>query len=163
MTAEAELCPQCGGAIHFPPAQTELICPYCGATITHHAPPPVAPLPAAPAEPADQQDRVETNKIIAALVVLRRKLAAQGLVLAQIVSVKPRTSSVVRTDPTSDQGNGRMMSLELEVRPDGQPPFAASATVLIRVATLAEYHPGAMVYVRYDPHDPTQILLDHRA
>ena len=158
MAGQAELCPQCGAAIHFSESQTELICPYCGTTVVN----PNLPQSARD-ETSDEQDNKETAQIIEALLALHKQLATRSVLApAQIVSMRPRTRTVVISDPTSDKSNGRLMSFELEIRPEGRPPFAAKATADILVSALDKYHPGAIVYVRYDPDDPTQIQFDHR-
>ena len=34
MAVEAQVCPQCGSAVHFKKGQTSVICSYCGTTVT---------------------------------------------------------------------------------------------------------------------------------
>jgi len=153
MAAEAELCPQCGGAIHFAENQKDLVCPYCGTTIVNKAWQPPAPA-GNTLMPGDD----EAHQIVRALVTLHLKLASQGVVApAQIVSAQP-TDYVIHTP----KGDGRVVSFVLEVHPDGGPPFSAEARALVSLPSLAKYQPGATEYVRYNPRDPKEIELDHR-
>jgi hypothetical protein len=71
MAVEAQLCPQCGGAIHFSALQTELLCAYCGTTVVK----PAAPPPAGP--PTSFEADARRNQLIAEMVVLQRRLSVR--------------------------------------------------------------------------------------
>jgi hypothetical protein len=57
--------------------------------------------------------------------------------------------------------NASMLHFNLEVFPNGRPSFRAETQNAIADTSRPKYIPGATVYVKFDPNDPTQVALDH--
>jgi hypothetical protein len=152
MAVEAQLCPQCGGAIHFAASQTELVCPYCGTTVVKPA-----PLPAPP--PRSFEADARRNQLIAEMVVLQRRLNVDGVAaMARIISLEPMHLTVGSGAGTP----GQMFTAVLEVQPDGGPPYTAQARIAVSQASLDKYQPGALVNVKVDPRDPQVLVVEGR-
>lgn len=58
-------------------------------------------------------------------------------------------------------GDNPWVSLELEVLPEGQSSFSASAKGVISEAAQAKYQPGCEIYVKYDYYDNSKVAIDH--
>ncbi len=57
--------------------------------------------------------------------------------------------------------NASMLHFNLEVRPARQAPFHAETQNAVADSSRPSFLPGATVFVKYDPADPTQVALDH--
>ena len=153
MAVEAQLCPQCGGAIHFSALQTEMVCPYCGTTVVK----PAAPPPAGP--PTSFEADARRNQIIAEMVVLQRRLNVEGVAApARIVALEPLHLTV----GTSVGAPGQLFSVVVEVQPAGGPAYTAQARIAVSQAALEKYQPGALVSVKVDPRDPQVLVFEGR-
>ncbi len=153
MAVEAQLCPQCGGAIHFSALQTELVCPYCGTTVVK----PAAPPPAGP--PTSFEADARRNQLIAEMIVLQRRLNVEGVAApARIVSLQPMHLTVGNGAGAS----GQLFSVVVEVQPAGGPPYTAQAKIAVSQASLDKYQPGTLVNVKVDPHDPQVLVFEGR-
>ena len=151
MAVEAQLCPQCGGAIHFSALQTELVCPYCGTTVVK----PAAPPPAGP--PTSFEADARRNQLIAEMVVLQRRLNVEGVAApAKIVSLQPMHLTV------GAGASGQLFSVVVEVQPAGGPAYTAQAKIAVSQASLDKYLPGALVNVKVDPRDPQVLVFEGR-
>jgi len=151
MAVEAQLCPQCGGAIHFSALQTELVCPYCGTTVVK----PAAPPPAGP--PTSFEADARRNQLIAEMVVLQRRLNVEGVAApAKIVSLQPMHLTV------GAGASGQLFSVVEEVQPAGGPAYTAQAKIAVSQASLDKYLPGALVNVKVDPRDPQVLVFEGR-
>ncbi len=153
MAAEAQLCPQCGAPIHFSVLQAELVCPFCGTTVAN----PAAQSPAH----AQTQDEInaEATRLLDAINALEIRLKADG-VLAPGEVVATRDLNINISDNAG--APGRVTSLVVEVRPAGGKPYTAATKTCLMRSSVDKYHPGTLVYVKYDPWDPTQFIIDHR-
>ena len=153
MAVEAQLCPQCGGAIQFSALQTERVCPYCGTTVVK----PAAPPPAGPPTSIDADAR--RNQLIAEMVVLQRRLNVEGVATpARIVSLQPMHLTVGNGAGASAQ----LFSVVVEVQPAGGPAYTAQAKIAVSQASLDKYQPGALVNVKVDPRDPQVLVFEVR-
>jgi hypothetical protein len=153
MSVEPQLCPQCGGAIHFSDSQTELVCPYCGTTVVK----PAAPPPAGP--PASFEADARRNQLLAEMIGLQRRLTVQGVAAsARIISLEPLHLTV-------GQGAGvpaQLFAVVVEVQPANGPAYTAQAKIAVSQASLDKYQPGALVNVKVDPRDPQILVLEGR-
>ena len=163
MAVEAQLCPQCGGAIHFSALQTELVCPYCGTTVVKPAAPPLTapPLTAPPlaGPPTSFEADARRNQLIAEMVVLQRRLNVEGVAApAKIVSLQPMHLTV----GAGAGASGQLFSVVVEVQPAGGPAYTAQAKIAVSQASLDKYQPGALVNVKVDPRDPQVLVFEVR-
>ena len=158
MAVEAQLCPQCGGAIHFSALQTELICLYCGTTVVKPAAPPLTAPPLAGPTTSFEAD-ARRNQLIAEMVVLQRRLNVEGVAApAKIVSLQPLHLTVGNGAGAS----GQLFSVVVEVQPAGAPAYTAQAKIAVLQASLDKYQPGALVNVKVDPHNPQVLVFEGR-
>lgn len=70
---------------------------------------------------------------------------------ASIVSVA-QTGAMVNFQPT--------MAIELNVFPDGQPPYPVTVTQVVEQHYLAKAAPGQQVAVKVDPQNPQTVWID---
>ncbi len=54
-----------------------------------------------------------------------------------------------------------LITAQLEVRPANRPAFQAFAQGVVAAASMSKYQPGATVWVKFDPNDPSKVILDH--
>ncbi len=88
-------------------------------------------------------------------VRLQAKLAARGISApAKIVTAQPMDIFV--------NGDNPVLSFGLEVYPAGGLPFAAVAKAAVAPTSVSKYPPGVTVYVKFDPQNPNQVIIDHR-
>jgi len=57
--------------------------------------------------------------------------------------------------------NASMLRFNMEVFPTGRSPFRAETQNSISDASRPKFMPGATVYVKFNPNDPTQVAIDH--
>ncbi|MGD0781346.1 MAG: DUF3592 domain-containing protein [Candidatus Aminicenantales bacterium] len=48
---------------------------------------------------------------------------------------------------------------QLEIRPDGKPPFQAQTTTYVSMFEIQKYQPGAVIRVKFDPKDPQKVVI----
>lgn len=53
-----------------------------------------------------------------------------------------------------------IVSMRVEVRPDGVAPFEATMKALVGRLDIPRIQPGAVLPVKYDPNDHTRVALD---
>jgi hypothetical protein len=58
-------------------------------------------------------------------------------------------------------GDNPLMTFQLQVQATDRPAFQATAQGVVGLSAVGKYQPGRTVYVKYDPNDPTQVVLDH--
>lgn len=150
MAVEAQLCPQCGAAVQFGEGQTEVVCSHCGTTVVKAA--------AHAASGTSVEKELEAEKLVQATVRREDKLHSNG---------RPATGKIVSAQATdifrqTVEGRAVLMSFAVEVQPDGEPPFAAEAKVLVGLAAVDKYKPGTLLDVRYDPEDHAQVAVEGR-
>jgi len=58
-------------------------------------------------------------------------------------------------------GNNPAMRLLLEVYPANRPAFQAEAIAVVAQASIPNYQPDKMVFVKFDPNDITKVAIDH--
>ena len=58
-------------------------------------------------------------------------------------------------------GDNPLMTFQLQVQATDRPPFQATAQGVVGLSATAKYQPGKTVYVKYDPNDPSKVILDH--
>lgn len=83
----------------------------------------------------------------------------------------PAQARIVQMGPTGVRINGApQMNLTLEVMPAPEghrggnaAPFNATARVLVPIFAMPRIQPGAVVPVRFNPQNPTQLAVDFRA
>ncbi len=97
----------------------------------------------------------KAQQVVNEIVALQTRLSARGAVAtARVVAAQPMEITV--------NGDNPVMSCVLEVHPEGGAPFAAVAKAAIARSSVDKYAPGTLLYVKYDPQDPTQVMIDHR-
>ena len=148
MAVEAQVCPQCGAAVQFAPAQTEVVCGHCGTTVVKAAAPGVTSVAK---ELADE-------KLVQELVAREKRLHAHG---------QPAAAKIVTAQPTdifrnAIEGRSVVLSFALEVQPEGAPAFTAEARALVGLVAVEKYHPGVLLNVKFDPQDHTQVAIEGR-
>jgi hypothetical protein len=148
MAVEAQMCPQCGAAVQFGEGQTEVVCSHCGTTVVKAA---------AAGAPSVEQE-LAAEKVVQETVRREERLQSHG---------RPATGKIVTAQATgifrqTAEGRAVLMSLAVEVQPDGEPPFAAEAKVLVGLAVVNKYRPGTLLDLRYDPQDPAQVSIEGR-
>jgi hypothetical protein len=58
-------------------------------------------------------------------------------------------------------GDNPLMTMQLQVQPTDRAPYQALAQGVVGVSAIARYQPGATIWVKYDPNDPSKVMLDH--
>jgi hypothetical protein len=58
-------------------------------------------------------------------------------------------------------GKNPAMQFQLEVRPADRPSFQAQATCVVAEASLANFQPGNVIQIKYDPEDLTRVAVVH--
>jgi hypothetical protein len=58
-------------------------------------------------------------------------------------------------------GQNPFVSLDLEVLPDSDKPFKASAKGVIKDTSVPKYQPGKEIWVKYDSEDHSKVTVDH--
>jgi hypothetical protein len=58
-------------------------------------------------------------------------------------------------------GDNPLMTFSLQVQATDRAPFQATAQGVVGLSAVGKYQPGRTVYVKYDPNDPTKVVLDH--
>ncbi|MCL4395013.1 MAG: hypothetical protein M1482_09470 [Chloroflexi bacterium] len=58
-------------------------------------------------------------------------------------------------------GDNPLMTMQLQVEASDRAPFQAMAQGVVAATAVGKYQPGAKVWVKYDPNDPTKVMLDH--
>jgi|SRR5579859_649303 len=152
MAVEAQVCPQCGAAVQFGEGQTEVVCSHCGTTVVK-----AAAAASAGGAPSVEQER-EAEKLVQETARREERLQSHG---------RPATGKIVTAQPTgifrqTAEGRAVLMSLAVEVQPDGEAPFAAEAKALVGLAVVDKYQPGTLLDVRYDPQNPAQVSIEGR-
>jgi ribosomal protein S27E len=148
MAVEAQLCPQCGGAIQFVEGQTEVVCAYCGTTVVR---------PSASGGTSVEKE-VAAEKLVQETVERERRLYSNG---------RPATAEILTAQMTdifrsTVEGRGVLMSFAVEVRPDDEAPFNAETKALVGLVAVNKYQPGTVLDVRYDPQDHAQVSVEGR-
>jgi hypothetical protein len=72
-------------------------------------------------------------------------------------------SAVATVQRVEDRGieltGHRMLRLQLEVQPQGGTRFLAQVELLVEVGSLGRYRTGAVLPVKFNPHDLTQVAV----
>jgi len=58
-------------------------------------------------------------------------------------------------------GQNPFVSLDMEVLPDSEKPFKASAKGVIKDTSVPKYQPEKEIWVKYDPEDHGKVAVDH--
>jgi uncharacterized Zn finger protein (UPF0148 family) len=148
MAVEAQVCPQCGAAVQFGEGQTDVICSHCGTTVVKAAAPGATSV----------EKELEAEELVQETVRREEKLHSHG---------RPATGKIVTAQATdifrqTVEGRAVLLSIAVEVQPDGEPPFAAEAKVLVGLAAVDKYRPGTLLELRYDPQDRAQVSIEGR-
>jgi hypothetical protein len=148
MAVEAQVCPQCGAAVQFGEGQTEVVCSHCGTTVVKAAAPGATSV----------VKELDAEKLVQETVRREKKLHAHG---------RPATGEIVTAQATdifrqTVEGRAVLMSIAVEVQPDGEAAFAAEAKVLVGLAAVDKYRPGTLLDLRYDPQDRAQVSIEGR-
>jgi hypothetical protein len=105
-------------------------------------------LSADPAQVAGVQAMLEQMK------TMQNDLEARGIpASAQILTAANMGVEV--------NGDNPLMTFQLQVQATDRPPFQATAQGVVGLTAVGKYQPGRTVYVKYDPNDPTKVVLDH--
>ena len=148
MAVEAQVCPQCGSAIHFKNGQTTVVCDYCGTTVVRSS----------ASSDISLTKEVAEEKLIHETVDLETRLYSDGRpATAKILTAQ--TTNIIRNNL---DGKGVLMSFTLEVQPEGEAPFNAETKAMIGLIALDKYQPGTLLDVSYDPQDHTQVSVEGR-
>ncbi|NVB39019.1 hypothetical protein G6O69_14345 [Pseudenhygromyxa sp. WMMC2535] len=72
----------------------------------------------------------------------------------------PATAVITALEDTGNRANDNPeVIVSLEVSPEGAPSFSASVTTYLGAVELQSYAIGAEIAVRYDPADPSVVVL----
>lgn len=72
----------------------------------------------------------------------------------------PAKAKVVRIEPTGSSMNDNLkVRIDLDVQPAGQAAYSAQVYTYMHPVHFPQYQPGAMVDVRFDPKDPSDVVL----
>jgi hypothetical protein len=76
---------------------------------------------------------------------------------------QPAQAKILRTQALGIEVNGPnpAMRLLLEVYPTNRPAFQAEAIAVVAQASIPNYQPDKMVFVKFDPNDTTKVAIDH--
>jgi predicted RNA-binding Zn-ribbon protein involved in translation (DUF1610 family) len=96
--------------------------------------------------------------MIAIGFVLRRKGEAARQLLLRGTSVKARVISTARTGVTVNELP--QWKIDLTILPEGQPTYEASSNVMLGESAAAKLTQGLVIYVRVDPKDPANVLIE---
>jgi hypothetical protein len=148
MTIEAQVCPQCGSAIHFKRGQPEVVCDSCGTTVVKSSTPRGTSLAKEMAE----------EKLIQEIAARETRLYRDGRqATAKILTAQ--TTNIIRNNLN---GKGVLMSFTVEVLPKDESPYNAETKAMIGLVAIEKYQPGTVLDVCYDPQDHTQVSVEGR-
>jgi hypothetical protein len=72
----------------------------------------------------------------------------------------PAKAKVLRLEPTGSSMNDDLkVRIDLDVQPVGQAAYEAKVYTYMHPVQFPRYQPGAMVDVRFDPKDPSDVVL----
>jgi ribosomal protein S27AE len=146
MTVESQLCPQCGSAIKFAEGQTEVVCTYCGTTVTKSE---VVP---------SLKKEIESAKVIHETLERQERLSIKGKTAPAKILTLQSTGIIMNLL----DGKGLLTSFTVEVQPEGEAPFTAEAKASIGLVAIDKYQPGIILDVFYDPKDHTYVAVAGR-
>lgn len=81
-----------------------------------------------------------------------RQLMATGVDAQATILGLQQTGTFVNNNP--------QVILTLEVQPAGQPAFQAQTSTILPLVAVPQVQPGNVVAVKYDPADPTKVILN---
>ena len=112
-------------------------------------------LGAAPAAQTADPARVQAlQAMLEQMKTMQNDLEARGIPApAQILTAANMGVEV--------NGDNPLMAFQLQVQATDRPPFQASAQGVVGLSAVGKYQPGRTIYVKYDPNDPSKIVLDH--
>ena len=112
-------------------------------------------LDAAPAAQTADPARVQAlQAMLEQMKTMQNDLEARGIPApAQILTAANMGVEV--------NGDNPLMAFQLQVQATDRPPFQASAQGVVGLSAVGKYQPGRTIYVKYDPNDPSKIVLDH--
>jgi hypothetical protein len=58
-------------------------------------------------------------------------------------------------------GQNPFVELDLEVLPDSDKPFKASAKGVVKDSSVPKFQPGKEIWVKYNPDDKSKVTIDH--
>jgi len=148
MTIEAQVCPQCGTAIHFKEGQTQVVCDYCGTTVVWSA----------ASGGISLAKELEEEKLVQATIDLEALLHSDG----QLATAKILTAQTTNIFRNNLNGKGVLMSFTVEVLPEHEAAFHAGTKAVVGVIAIDKYQPGTVLDVRFDPQDHTQVSVEGR-
>jgi hypothetical protein len=148
MTIEAQVCPQCGSAIHFKKGQTEVVCDSCGTTVVKTS---------APRGDSLAKELAE-EKLIQEIAARETRLYRDG----RQATAKILTAQMTNIIGNTLEGKGVLMLFTVEVLPKDEVPFNAETKAVIGLIAIEKYQPGTVLDVSYDPQDHTQVSVDGR-
>jgi len=148
MAVEAQVCPQCGSAIHFKKEQSEAVCAYCGTAVVKSSVPGGSSLAKEMAE----------EKLIQETIDRETRLHSAGRqATARILTAQ--TTNIFRNNLN---GKGVLMAFTVEVLPEEATPFNAETKAVVGLVAVDKYQPGTVLDICYDPQDHTQVSVEGR-
>ena len=94
----------------------------------------------------------------------KKRLAAQQARLKELngsgASARARINKMESLKVGLNDGVGFLARVEVEVLPEGAPPFSADFDVAIAFERLGRYITGESIWVRYDKEDATRVTID---
>ena len=148
MTIEAQVCPQCGSAVHFKKGQAEIVCDSCGTTVVKTSAPRAASL----------VKEVAEEKLLKEITDRETRLFRDGRqATAKILTAQ--TTNIIRNNL---DGKGVLMSFTVEVLPKDEAPFNTETKAMVGLIAIEKYQPGTVLDVSYDPLDHTQVSVEGR-
>lgn len=75
----------------------------------------------------------------------------------------PAKAMILTASDTQVKVNGEnpWMTFQLQVQPTDRAPYQATAQGVVGAIAVSKFQPGATVWVKYDPNDPSKVVLDH--
>ena len=103
-------------------------------------------------------EKGESSDILAAelkqMKTMQNDLEARGIPAAAQILTAANMGVEVNADNS-------LMIFQLQVQATDRSPFQATAQGVVGLSATAKYQPGKTVYVKYDPNDPSKVILDH--
>jgi hypothetical protein len=111
--------------------------------------------PTSVAEPADDPSRAQAvQAMLEQMKTFEDDMRARGV---------PAPAQILTAGDMGVRVNGEnpLMTVQLQVEATDRAPFQAMAQGVVAATSVGKFQPGARVWVKYDPNDPTKVMLDH--
>ncbi len=100
-------------------------------------------------------ERVQAlQSVLEQMKIMENDLAVRGVPAKAMILTASDTQVKVN-------GNNPWMTFQLQVQPTDRVPYQATAQGVVGAVAVGKYQPGATVWVKYDPNDPSKVMIDH--